>query len=295
MLLAIVGALMMIDRQLSFLFEDLIILVAPVIIIIYSTMYEVRDGLLLCFGLLVLTFLFGNLYSYCYMPIALLVGVGYSFALNRNLAKKKLMLVAMMLFIIGEILITYIIFPLLGYASIGDQLAEMGELMAAYNYDFSVLNISTSQLLLIILCVSAIIMGVTEGLLTHLLVVFLLKRFKIRDIGDSTLFDLQITPLTAYLCIMIFLAGTFISRYVDNETLSSIVVALQMLSAMILIYSGYIFCICFGRIVLKKNITFFVLLFLIFLMPFSLIVLMVLGFLFGSGPLKSYLERKMLQ
>ena len=47
MLLAIVGALMLINRQLSYMFEELIVMMAPVVIIIYSTMYDLKDGAIL--------------------------------------------------------------------------------------------------------------------------------------------------------------------------------------------------------------------------------------------------------
>ena len=60
MLLAIIGAAMLIDRQLSFLFENFIFMAVPVIIIIYSTMYTVGDGGILCFGVLVMGILFGS-------------------------------------------------------------------------------------------------------------------------------------------------------------------------------------------------------------------------------------------
>ena len=60
---------------------------------------------------------------------------------------------------------------------------------------------------------------------------------------------------------------------------------------LVLFYYGYIFVVLFGLIVLRRNIgAFFIL--LCFFVPGLLFSLMILGFLYGSGPLRTYLETK---
>ena len=60
MLLAIVGALMLLDRQFSYLFDVYIVMMIPVVIIIYAAMYELKDGGILCVCLGILTFIIGS-------------------------------------------------------------------------------------------------------------------------------------------------------------------------------------------------------------------------------------------
>ena len=61
---------------------------------------------------------------------------------------------------------------------------------------------------------------------------------------------------------------------------------------MVLAYYGYLFVVLYGIIVLKRNIgSFFVL--LSFVIPVLLALLVILGFLYGAGPLRTYLEKKM--
>jgi len=84
MMLAIVGAAMLLDRQFSYAFDVLISLVMPIIIIIYATKYTLTDGALLCVGLAVICFLFEGLTSttFLYLPVTIITGLGYSYGLK---------------------------------------------------------------------------------------------------------------------------------------------------------------------------------------------------------------------
>ena len=69
-------------------------------------------------------------------------------------------------------------------------------------------------------------------------------------------------------------------------------ITLALIGAACLVVVGYIFFIVYGSIVLGKNITLYLILFIILLFPYSLFILLIAGFLYGSGPLKNYIERK---
>ncbi|MBO4919625.1 MAG: hypothetical protein J5365_05655, partial [Erysipelotrichaceae bacterium] len=78
---------------------------------------------------------------------------------------------------------------------------------------------------------------------------------------------------------------------IDNQVLYYAGMTIALLGTMVLLYYGYLFVILYGVIVLRRNVgSFFIL--LAFFVPILLVVLMVLGFLYGSGPLRRYLESK---
>ena len=56
MLLAIIGALMLLDRQFSYFFDVYIVMIIPVVIIIYSAMHDIKDGAILSVCLLIINF-----------------------------------------------------------------------------------------------------------------------------------------------------------------------------------------------------------------------------------------------
>ena len=55
MMLAIMGALILIDRMTAYWFTEFVVLIAPIIIIMYSAMQSFKDGLLLSVGVVIIS------------------------------------------------------------------------------------------------------------------------------------------------------------------------------------------------------------------------------------------------
>ena len=295
MLLAIVGAVMLIDRQLSFIFQELIVMLAPAIIIIYATMYDLKDGAILSVSLLILGFLLGSTYTFCYMPLSIIVGMGYSFGIKKDFDKTKLMLISMGLFILGEVLITFIVTPIIGI-SIPEQLTAIKETydtaMSSFNIStssFDTIGVNLDSLILIAFVLATILMGVSEGLIIHILSMFLLTRFKIKTLNKGNFISFNLHPIVAYICFVCF-ASLYFMPFINNETIKLIIITLSLIGAIILAYYGYVFLMIFLRYKTgRKSVGFLVILGIILLFPFSVIVLAILGFLYGTGPLKRVL------
>lgn len=298
MLLAIVGALMLINRQLSYMFEELIIMMAPVVIIIYSSMYDLKDGAILSISLLILGFLLGSTYSYMYLPISVIVGMGYSFGIKKNFDKKKLLIIAIALFLLGEVVITFVVSPLLGI-DIASQVQEMKtiytDLMAKSGLGSDPMaqyGINLNSLILVSLVLSTILIGIMEGLIIHILSMFLLYRFKIKTFNSGSVLSFNLNPVVAYLCFIATFGLYFINK-VDNETVKLVIITLAMVGMIVLVYYGYLFVVMYMKLKTgKKSVSFIIVLVIIFTMPLSLIILTILGFLYGAGPLKNLLLDK---
>ena len=298
MLLAIIGALMLIDRQLSFMFNDLILLSVPIVIAIFSTMYTLKDGLPLCVGLLAMTILFGYLTTYIYMPISIIVGIAVSFSIKKNFDRRKISVIASIVYVIAEILVAFIILPLFGtsvksridtlYLTYEEMMKVSGLSAAGFTFN------NVSLFLLIMFVASTILMGIMEGYLTGLLVTLLLKRLKIKDIGFKSAFDIKMPVYMAYILIFLTSCSFIVLKIPDFKTnyevLTYIIICLSSLASLVLAYYGYLFANIYYSKKYKRKNNLIVLLFTIFLFPFSYVVLIVLGFLYGSGPLRKYLE-----
>lgn len=303
MMLAIIGALMLIDRQLSYFFSTFIIMMVPVVIAIYSTMYQIKDGGVLCVGLLALTLLFSDLYGYIYMPVSIVVGLGISVAIKKNLDRRKINLIAILLYVIAELLVVFLIYPLLG-TSVSSQISALGttydEVLNALNMSnsFSLIVSNMSNFLLVMLIASTILMGALEGFMTSFITSVLLKRLKIKNIGMSTIYDLKMKPYVAY--ILIFLAALYLilfripNFYSEHETLSYILMCISSIASLALAYYGYIFCIIYFAARWGKRSPLILLLLILFLFPYSYIILLIVGYLYGSGPLRNYLEKHII-
>ncbi|MBQ6478414.1 MAG: DUF2232 domain-containing protein [Erysipelotrichaceae bacterium] len=299
MMLAIIGAMILIDRMTAYWFTELIVLIVPVVVILYSAMHTVKDGLILSTGLTFISFLLGNFqFTYLiYVPVGILTGIVYSIGMKRKLDKQTLLTMAIIVYVVGEIVATFIVYPLLGFpvATMIEQfktaVLEMGSRFGiGYEAIFTGAGLSFDKVVVILFVISTIGIGAMEGVLIHLLSVFLLKRFKIADLGRVNIWDIKPNPVVAYASFLsLFLF--FANRYTENQTLYYVGITIALLGAIILMYYGYLFVILYGVIVLRRNVgSFFIL--LAFFVPVLLIFLVILGFLYGSGPLRNYLESK---
>lgn len=293
MMIAIVGALILLDRLLANWFDMIIVLIAPVVIIMYSTMYTVKDGIFVSLGVLFVTFLFGSTdFIYLiFIPVGIITAIFYSLAISKNGDRRKALLVCMVTYIIGEVLATFVIYPLLGIPLI-EQISEMKEMMSQMNYTqlFDAVGFSIDKIIAISIVISTILTGAMEGLLIHLLSVFLLKRFKIKNLGVINIWEIKPNKILCYISF-VSMFSLFLDKRIENETLYYAILIITMLGAVVLIYYGYIFLVLYGRIVAKKNIAPLVVLLCFFFAP-TILIMILLGFLYGTGPLRNYLEGK---
>ena len=298
MLLAIIGALMLIDRQLSYMFEIFIIMMMPVVIIIYSTMYDIREGAILSVCILILTFILGNPgYAFVNVPIAVIVGLGYSFGIKKNLSQKKLMIIAMLLFLIGEVVSAFIVSPLLGL-SIADQISSIQTMYteafkqagAAETLNvYASMGINLSNLIRVAFVLSILLVGIMEGFIIHVVALFLLNRFKIKTVDKGTVIPFSLSPLVSYICFIGF-ASLYVMNFINSETIKLLLIVISMICGTILFYYGYIFIVAYIKKISDRKVSALLLIIVvIFTFPLSFIITVIIGFLYGAGPLKKYL------
>lgn len=111
MMLAITGALIMIDRYFSFFFEDIILLLIPIELVIYFEKYGKKSCYVFALTFLVLL-LFGNLTTYLYLPVGIIVGLGICSVLNKR--TEDILITTILLFCVSEVVISLFLMPLLG-------------------------------------------------------------------------------------------------------------------------------------------------------------------------------------
>lgn len=297
MLLAIIGAFMIIDRQLSYIFTTYIVLLIPVVIAAYSTMYKLSDGLMLCIGLLAFTVLFGSLTTYIYMPISIIVGMVVSLAISKNMDRRKITLITIIVYILAEVLVAYIVKPIIGVSVVSqiDSYTEAFNEMVKYTESAGLgSSISTaisdvSSFIMVVFVSTIILTGFLEGFLTSLLTAFVLKRFKIKEIGLNSPLDIKMPLPVAYGLMIVTCLYMFVG-YINNETLKYAVLCLSVIASFALVYYGYFFVILYLRKTGSKINILLVVLAIVLLFPLSYIILIVVGFLYGSGPLRRIIE-----
>ena len=293
MLLAIYGAILLIDRQLSFLFTEIVVLAAPVLIIVFGNMYNFKDGMIFSIALLIISMIVSpSVYSYFYLILGSIIGNVYNFLLHKGVNTKILLLVTVILFIIADIAYMFIVSPLLLNYTFEQELVFVKETMnevlpPEILSSFSLLGISFDDMLKTIGLISFVLVGLMEGLIVHFISILVLKRFKI-NISANVNQLLVLKPVAAYI-LFIGSALIFAARFIDNSMAASICIGISSVCMLVLCYYGYVFILMFLRVRYQKSYTLLVILAIVFLFPISLYFLLFIGFLYGAGPLKKYL------
>ena len=285
MYLAIIGAMMLINQMYSTLFDVYIPVVASVIVILYTCKYTIRDGIVLSICALVITFLFGTLYTYIYNFIAIITGLIYGHLAKIGTDKRLLMGSAIILFIIGEFIATIMIFPILGLDSLEVSFEMIRDIGRFYNLALP------DNLVGIMYIFGVVFLGTLEGILIHLLAVICLKKFKIKVIKTLSLDTLKLKPIYAYILLVVVALMMGIDRSNLGNDITYGIYCFGIIAAIILIAQGYVFALLYGSIG-RQNSNFMLALIVIFLIPFSLFVLIIIGFLYATGPLECYLQNR---
>lgn len=299
MMLAILGALILIDRMTAYWFTEIVVLIAPIIIIMYSCMQTFKDGLLLSVGVIIISFLLGNFQMtyLIYVPVGVITGLVYSYGIIKGFDKTTLVFIAIITYAAGEVVASYVIYPLFGFpvAQMIEELKlAMNEVssISGINYSdlFSLAGANFDKIIVFIYLVSVILLGAMEGVLIHILSIFLLKRFKIKDLGRLNLWEIKPNKVLSYISF-ISMFGIFFVNKISNDYLHYALMLIMIIGFIILVYYGYLFLCLYGAIVLRKNIAAFFILISLFI-PVLFLSLIVMGFLYGTGPLRIYLENK---
>ncbi|MBR2809605.1 MAG: DUF2232 domain-containing protein [Erysipelotrichaceae bacterium] len=297
-IIAINDALMFLDRQFANMFSTLLMMVEAISILIYI----IRNGNKyisgLIIGILFLSFLFGDIYSNVYAPLGIVEGIIVSRIYTKKADRRKVMIEAILIAVVYEIIAAFIIFPIMGYPVMDELMAVKESTMQMMNdtgikFSEAMLNSST---LIILYILSTILVGVMESIMVYMLSIIFLRRMKYEVPPIKPIYMYEFPTILSYLAIFAIMAMPYVYqlgiKYPDNIFIS-ILMVLSVIGVFYLSYLGYIFSVSYGIIVLKKRVTFIIVALIVFLFPLSLLVLTVVGFLYGSGPLKMYLKNKM--
>lgn len=290
MFLAIFGATLLINRELSFIFDQLVALISSLIIIIYITKFSMKDGIILSFCILIMAFFFGGIYVFVYTPLSIIAGLAYGLALKKNLERKTILFIIIVIYTIGEFILTLGILPLLGFGDLNEYVEITRKMFEMYGIMID--SESLYSISKMIYGIAIFMIAIMESILIHLSTIIIFKKFRLGTIKMTPIDQIRIKPIYAYISMFTIFALIFGFNYINNDLILFTLMAISLIGGALLIAQGYIFSLIYGIIVLRKNITFYLILLIVLLAPYSLIILLILGFLYATGPLYRYISKK---
>ncbi len=287
MMVALYGLVLMINRQLAGLIEGYVVFLLPLPLIVYAAKYDFKSSLVVAASVFFLTFMWSLPTTYFYMITTIVLGVTYGSLVRKGTKNGVLLSVSIIISIISNIITCLVFAAFFGYDLAGEmemyiQFANL--LFNGANYSFDI-----SKLIVILLVSSVVLAGIMEGIIVHLLSLFLLKRLKIKVNPFKPIVMWNIPRWSGYLAFTGFSSSLVLNYVKMNSTMESVIMAVMSISTLYLVFFGFIACLVFGVVKYKKNLGPLVLLITIILFPIAIPTLSVLGFWYITSDFKDNL------
>lgn len=243
MMAAIIGVLLLINRQTAGLIEVSFVWILPLPMVFYATKYGYKNSLLLFVAVILLTIVLGTPQTLFYIISEMLIGLVYGGGICDKTPTRKLVIRTIIMAVIADVLSMLVFASFFGY----DLASEIGEYQAVVEKAFGSVGMSVNdssqlkQMLQTILIVSVVMSGVLEGYVTHLLSRLMLKRLRIYVEPITPIYLYYPPKWSGYIgiaCMLLTYVPTYIS--INNEILENLLLGLG--------FCGYMYLVVFGMI-----------------------------------------------
>ena len=251
MFLALFGAALLINRGLSFIFDQYVALLSALIIIIYVARFGMKYGYMLSFCIMVIAFLFGGTYVTIYTPLSIAGGLVYGYGVCHDFNTKKNLLMTIIVFVLGEFIITALLMPILGYGDFNEVLVMAEEMMKTLGVKAPSATIQKIAKLSYGLAI--LLIGILEAVLIHLLTIIMFKKFHIKELKMTSIFAMRLKPIYAYASLALLVVLMLAFKFNLNDSLLFIIMSVTFIICLLVVVQGYIFCMLYGMIVLREK------------------------------------------
>lgn len=251
MMAAIIGVLLLINRQTAGLLEITFVWALPLPMVFYGTKYGWKDSWVLFVAIILLTIIIGTPQTLFYIVSEMLIGIIYGCGLHDKVSSRKLVIRTMILAVIADILSMLVFASFFGY----DLQAEVSEYSNLVNtfLDQTGRTLTTTMditsMIKIIIIVSTIFNGIFEGFITHVLSRLMLKRLGIYVEPMPPITDYYPPKWSGYLGILGVVAFYYSSYHqFENEMIQYVLQGFGLALTFYLVIFGMITIMIFLKL-----------------------------------------------
>jgi MFS family permease len=222
MMAAIIGVLLLINRQTAGLLESLFIFAFPLPLVFYGAKYGWKSSWMVFAAVILLACILGTPQTIFYVASESLIGIVYGCGIHLHRSTRSLVLTTILMAVAADIASMLVFASFFGY----DLASEVTAYQSSINQVISqtgttaFANIDISSMIKTVIVVSTVLSGVMEGLATHLLSRLLLKRLRIDVEPLHSMKDYYPPRWTGYLGLAGFVMFCYsYTQTIPNETL----------------------------------------------------------------------------
>lgn len=282
MMCAIVGVVLLINRQLGGLFQDMFLFLFPIPMVFFSAKYGTRDSIVVFIAMCILGFILGGIPTLFYVGSESLIGLIYGSGIHDGRDTRRIVLATMIIGALVNVLSTVVFASFFGY----DLAAETKEMESMMNQVFAQTGavvpptVNLSQFIATTFVVTAVLTGVLQGFVTHVLSRLLLKRLRFNVEMPRPISEYYPPKWSGYVGLLGFVMYYYsVLRPFENNIVQNVFQGLGMCGFLYLLVYGYIAVLVFMRVRYPKarGLGMLAGILLTFIVPAALVVL---GFLY---------------
>lgn len=249
MMVALVGAMLFVNRQFANMIEFLMYWILTFPILIYTAKYGVRYGIVTSVCMLLLSFMISSPTTIFYLFCCVVVGVVYGEGVRRKWKNGTLLTLTGIFTLISYVLTTIVFATIFGYDP-SEDVEMVQTLMQFFNVDLGVVNMN--QIVGAVVVITAVVMSVLQTICIHLLSHLLMQRLKIETMPMKSLFDIHVPRYWGIIIIIIWIL--FLGRNVLklNQEVSTILLAVFLCAFIFAIGYGVLTCMTWIALHRKK-------------------------------------------
>lgn len=257
MMLAITGMLLIMNRQFAGMFETLMF-VLSVPITIYTVKYGMKMGITLSVSASLLSFMFATPTSIFYLISSIVIGLAYAFGVLHNWKNGLLLFIS----VLGNLIVTIITVIIMG-AIFGYDIEEEIRLFSELVPDVGSMDLQS--IVTVVVFLSYLGIAIMQAMITHMISIEMMKRFKIKVIQMKNAFDLQFPKWSAVIIVVSYILYFALSYISVDKMIMNIVIVIYCCAMLLAIIDGALTIICYLRLKRKGKGMIFLTLFACFL------------------------------
>ncbi len=247
---ALVGVLVYINRLTANFIDIYFFWIIPIIVIVYRCKFDLRDTLLTCLAMLLLTIVLAGPISTStfYVFASVIAGVIYGQGLMNG--KSGLFLIGSVIAVslVVMFLSTFVFASFFGY-DITEELKILQDVIQMYSQQIgksnpevasAILSMFGDNMLMTIIIISSILSSVLEGILVHLLAYIALKRLKIATLPPMKPISEIYCPNWLKFVVFAILFATMGAKFMGINDYDNIIQPLELIALAICYFFGYI-------------------------------------------------------
>jgi len=283
MMAAIIGVVLLIDRQTAGLLQGTVLFLFPLPMVFYGAKYGWKNSWMVYASVLILAAIISTPATLALVACESFIGMLYGCGIFDQVDTKKLVVRTMIASVLTEVLTSLVFASFFGYDPMG-EVQEMENMFTQYSSQMNMeipASLNIEQLITSILLVSVVFTGILDALVLHLFSRLLFRRLHIHVPPSTPLSAYQPPKWSGYLAICCTVCFYYaLSQTINSDVLKMTMEGIGIVGMMYLSFYGIVATVLYLSIHTRMNQFVLVLLALIIMLMTSGLLMSLLGFLY---------------